>query len=183
MCLNKESIPFSEIASICLAPLIWQCCMSQDCAQSLFLRISGSFFHNLFLVAFPQLLSISTPCVRGRSEEPVGRSQALCCYSFSFRNSKGEILTLLQWMQHMSKSWRAEFHPVRLSSVMLMQPPLYTLPSEDRHLQVDSQKNNTKGRKGKVPPKTSLLRNRIPLYRDPLHLHSLLLCPQTLLLT
>lgn len=95
-CLNKEYIPVSEIPNICMASSIWHCCMSQDCAQSLFLRILGVFCITLFLLLSPQLHSMSTPCVRGRSEEQVRRSQAPCYYSFSFRNSKGEILALLQ---------------------------------------------------------------------------------------
>lgn len=45
---------------------------------------------------------------------------------------------------------------------------LYTHPSEDRGLQVESQKNNAKGRKGKVVPKTSVLGEQdSPLQRPP----------------
>lgn len=42
--LNKEYYPVDKIPNICMAPLIEQCCVSQDCAQSSFLRLLGFFF-------------------------------------------------------------------------------------------------------------------------------------------
>lgn len=100
-CLNKERNPVDEIPNICVAPLTGQCCVSQDCAQNPFLRILGFFFFCIasfllsltFFLLVTHLHPISTACLRRRSEKG---SQAPCYCSLSFRNSKGEILPLLQ---------------------------------------------------------------------------------------